>query len=177
MPILSGTTHPQRSKYSSLKVSDNKKSGQLSHHSPSLGYPFQVGPRDPSLPEFYIDIKGFFANGTPIATVIPASTVNVTAVGQKVTGTWGNVGNFVGSSDLTTWTATFTAPEFGVSGTMKLTSNGKNHFGCNTTTDPYFTSVVPAGAALSPAEQLLFTQVGWATTIPGNPTRIIYFQR
>jgi hypothetical protein len=100
--------------------------------------------------------------------VIPADSVNVTAVGQKVTGVWGNVGGFVGSNDLSTWTATFSAPSFGVEGTVTLSSNAQHHFGCNTTTDPYFSSVVPAGATLSDAENLLFTQVGWATSIPGK---------
>lgn len=53
---------------------------------------------------------------------------------------------------------------------MKLTSNAPHHFGCNTTTDPYFFSVVPAGAStnLSDAESILFTQFGWAASIPGK---------
>jgi len=131
------------------------------------GYPFQVGPRDPSLPEFYIVINGFFPNGTQFALTIPASSATVTASGQTVAGVWGDVASFKGSPDISTWTATFTAPAYGLEGIFRLTSNAPHHFGCNSTTDPYFTSAV-AGQTLSDAETVLYEELGWATSIPGG---------
>jgi len=52
-------------------------------------------------------------------------------------------------------------------GLCGLVSNAAHHFGCNSTTDPYFTSAIPSGTNLSDAESLLYTQLGWATTMPG----------
>jgi len=130
------------------------------------GYPF--GPRDPSLPEFYISINGFFPNGTTFATTLPATAGDVIATGQEVMGTWSGAGSFKGSADLSTFTVTINAPSAGFEGTVKFKSNAAHHFGCNSTTDPYFSSVIPSGTKLSDAESLLYTQLGWATTIPGG---------
>ncbi|KAJ7112990.1 hypothetical protein C8R44DRAFT_833087 [Mycena epipterygia] len=136
------------------------------------GYPFALGPRDPTAPEFYIVINGFFPNGTQFNATIPATSGTVTAAGEEVTGTWGGAGGFKGSPDLSTFTITLDAPEYGFEGTVKLTSNAPHHFGCNTTTDAYFTSVIPAGTTLSDAENVLFTQLGWAPTIPGAVSQV-----
>ncbi|KAJ7780862.1 hypothetical protein DFH07DRAFT_1023032 [Mycena maculata] len=136
------------------------------------GYPFAFGPPVPTEPEFYIVINGFFPNGTQFAATIPATSGTVTAVGQEVTGTWGGAGGFKGSADLSTFTITLDASEYGFEGTLKLTSNAPHHFGCNTTTDAYFDSIVPADAVLSDAESVLFTQLGWAATIPGSVSEV-----
>ncbi|KAJ7112980.1 hypothetical protein C8R44DRAFT_882021 [Mycena epipterygia] len=126
------------------------------------GYPFALGPRDPTEPEFYI----------VFATTIPATSGTVSVAGEEVTGTWGGAGGFKGSPDLSTFTITLDAPEYGFEGTIKLTSNAPHHFGCNTTTDAYFTTLVPPGAMLSDAENVLFTQLGWAPTIPGAVSQV-----
>ncbi|KAJ7202636.1 hypothetical protein GGX14DRAFT_463078, partial [Mycena pura] len=134
------------------------------------GYPVLAGPKDPTLPEFYVSINGFFPNGTQFAGTLPATSGTVSASGQDVTGTWDGAGSFQGSADLKTFTATFDAPALGFVGTVTLRTNANgaaHHFGCNTTSDPYFTSAVPAGAVLSDAETVLFKQLGWATTLPG----------
>ncbi|KAJ7468895.1 hypothetical protein B0H11DRAFT_1920910 [Mycena galericulata] len=136
------------------------------------GYPFALGPPSSADPEFYIVINGFFPNGTQFASSIPATAGTVTAVGQEVTGTWGDARGFKGSPDLSTFTITLDEPEYGFKGTVKLTSNAPHHFGCNTTTNPYFTSVVPIDATLSEAETVLFTQLGWAATIPGAVSQV-----
>lgn len=133
------------------------------------GYPVQVdATRDPSLPEYYVTINGFFANGTPFAATIPATSGNVTASGQAVNGTWGGAGSFQGSPDLSTFTVNINSPAVGIQGSLKLTSNGAHHFGCNSTSDAYFSSAIPHGTSLSAAEKLLYTQVGWAITVPGK---------
>lgn len=131
------------------------------------GYPFSAGPRDPSLPEFYVNIAGFFPNGTAFAATAPATAGNVTNNGQEVTGAWPGAGSFKGSSDLSTFAIQINAPSVGIEGTLTLTSDNAHHYGCNSTTDPYFGSVIPSGAELNDAETLLFTQLGWATTVPG----------
>jgi hypothetical protein len=130
------------------------------------GYPF--GPRDPSLPEFYITINGFFPNGSQFASTLPATSGNVATSGQEVTGTWAGAGGFKGSADLSTFTVMINAPSAGFEGTVKFKSNAAPHFGCNSTTEPYFSSAIPSGTKLSDAESLLYTQLGWATTIPGT---------
>ncbi|KAJ7480409.1 hypothetical protein B0H11DRAFT_2157889 [Mycena galericulata] len=127
------------------------------------GYPFALGPSSSADPEFYIVINGFFPNGTQFASSIPATAGTVTAVGA---------GGFKGSPDLSTFTITLDALEYGFKGTVKLTSNAPHHFGCNTTTNPYFASVVPIDAILSEAETVLFTQLGWATIIPGAVSQV-----
>ncbi|KAJ7199681.1 hypothetical protein GGX14DRAFT_661702 [Mycena pura] len=128
------------------------------------------GPKDPSLPEFFISINGFFSNGSQFAGTLPASSGTVSTSGQDVAGTWDGAGSFEGSADLRTFTAKFDAPALGFVGTVTLKTNANgaaHHFGCNTTSDPYFSSAVPAGAVLSDAETVLFKQLGWATTLPG----------
>nr|GAT51922.1 predicted protein [Mycena chlorophos] len=138
------------------------------------GYPFVLGPPNASNPEFYVVINGFFPNGTQFSATIPATTGTVTAVGQAVTGTWKGAGGFQGSSDLSTFTVTLDAPEYGFVGTVKLTSNAASHYGCNTTAGPYFDSLVSSDSdtALSEAESILFKQLGWAVSIPGAVSEV-----
>ncbi|TFY75736.1 hypothetical protein EWM64_g8276 [Hericium alpestre] len=38
------------------------------------GYAFQFGPRDPVLPEYYLDIKGFHADGSAFSLTLPAAS-------------------------------------------------------------------------------------------------------
>ena len=130
------------------------------------GYAF--GPCDPSLPEFWVAINGFFPNGTQFASTLPATSGDVTTSGQEVTGIWDGAGGFKGSADFSTFTVTFNASSAGFVGTVELRSNAVHHFGCNSTTDPYFSSAIPSGTKLSDAESLLYTQLGWATAEPGK---------
>ncbi|KAJ7058532.1 hypothetical protein C8F01DRAFT_292756 [Mycena amicta] len=136
------------------------------------GYPFALGPRDPTAPEFYVVINGFFPNGTQFSGTIPATSGTVTAVGQEVTGTWAGAGGFKGSADLSTFTITLDAPAFGFAGTVKLTSRAAHHFGCNTTAGPYFDSLVSSDKTLSDAERILYTQLGWAISVPGAVSEV-----
>jgi hypothetical protein len=163
LQILKATIHPQHSNSSSTKVLSFAPASFYSDD--AEGYAF--GPHDPLLPEYYIAINGFFPNGTKFATTLPAISGKVTTSHEEVTGTWSGAGAFKGSADLSTFTVTLNAPSAGFEGTVKLTSNAGHHFGCNSTTDPYFSTAIPSGTKLSAAETLLYTQLGWATTIPG----------
>lgn len=125
-----------------------------------------------SLPEYYITINGYFSNGSEFSVTVPSTSGDITeGAGNAVTGTWGTVGSFQTSSDLKTMSVSFDAPDapYGISGTMHFTSNRANHYGCNVTDSPYFEGFMPPPAqALSEAEQVLFTQLGWAVSIPGK---------
>ncbi|KAA1476926.1 hypothetical protein DENSPDRAFT_562068 [Dentipellis sp. KUC8613] len=136
------------------------------------GYAVQFGPRDPSQPEYYIDIKGYYPNGTTIDAVIPAASGDVATSGQDVHGTWGTVGSFHTAADFSTFTVNFTAPDFGLTGSVVFQSNAAHHFGCNTTSGPYFSGAIPKGTKLSTTEDLLWNQLGWATTIPGGEATV-----
>lgn len=120
------------------------------------------------MPEFYIVINGFFSNGTAFSATVPATAGSVTTNGQEVIGAWTGAGGFKGSPDMSTFTVHINATSVGIEGTLHLTSNNAYHYGCNSTSDPYFTSVIPSGTAMSDGEALLFTQLGWATTVPGK---------
>lgn len=120
------------------------------------------------MPEYYIVLNGFFANGTAFAATIPATSGDVTNSGQEVTGNWAGAGSFKGSKDLSTFDVKIDAPSVGIKGSLKLKSNAGHHYGCNSTSDPYFSSVLPSGASLNDAEKVLFTQLGWATSVPGR---------
>jgi hypothetical protein len=171
-PILKATIHLQRSNFSSTKVCICIFIGIFQNVTSILtnlfpkGYAF--GPHDPSLPEFWVAINGFFPNGTQFASTLPATSGDVTTSGQEVTGIWDGAGGFKGSADFSTFTVTFNASSAGFVGTVELRSNAVHHFGCNSTTDPYFSSAIPSGTKLSDAESLLYTQLGWATTEPGK---------
>ncbi|KAI0656575.1 hypothetical protein C8Q70DRAFT_1056491 [Cubamyces menziesii] len=125
-----------------------------------------------SAPENYIVINGAFANGTVFAYQIPASSSSVTYQGQAVTGTWAGAGEFKNSADLSKFTVRLNAPEFGVTGTLEITSDGPSHFGCNSTTSPYFDSAIPAGTSLSANEEIFYEQLGWATSQPGGDATV-----
>ena len=135
----------------------------------SSGYAFQFGPRDPSQPEFYLSINGFFPNGTGFELDIPAenATVTPTGNGQEINAQWGSVGSFHDSPDLQTWSVQFTAAQYGLSGSVVFESNGPHHYGCNVTDTSYFSGAVKGLKSLTSTEDLLFNQLGWATTIPG----------
>ncbi|KAJ7590315.1 hypothetical protein C8J56DRAFT_826243 [Mycena floridula] len=132
------------------------------------GYPVVFGPRDPSQPQYYIDIKGFTEDGTSFDLVIPAvnGSVNSTHKGQGVVGVWNPIASFQLSSDLSTMTVKFTAEQ--LTGTLLLKSNAAHHFGCNVTDTPYFDGLFSSGKELSESETTLFKDLGWATTIPGG---------
>ncbi|GBE84145.1 hypothetical protein SCP_0601230 [Sparassis crispa] len=119
-------------------------------------------------PEFTISISGFLSNGTTYNVTIPTTTGTITTDGQAVDGTWGTAGKFFLSSDLNTFTVELNSPEYGMSGSIVLTSSASPHYACNVTDDPYFDTAVPAGVSLSPTETALFTEFGWAVTIPGG---------
>ncbi|KAJ3797498.1 hypothetical protein GGU11DRAFT_808983 [Lentinula aff. detonsa] len=124
-----------------------------------------------ALPEYYITINGFFPNGTDFSLTVPATSGDISeGTGNAVTGTWGTVGAFRTSSDLKTMTVTFNAsdaPYYGISGSMKFTSNRENHYGCNVTDSPYFEKSKPS-QILNETENVFFNQLGWAVTIPGG---------
>ncbi|KIK65582.1 hypothetical protein GYMLUDRAFT_70681 [Collybiopsis luxurians FD-317 M1] len=136
------------------------------------GYPILADLDHSSLPEYYIAINGFFGGeGSDFAITIPATSGDITeGNGNAVTGTWGSTGNFQISSDLKTMQVTFNASDapYGISGTMKFISNRGNHYGCNVTNDPYFTGFGPETRTLNEAEQVFYTQLGWAVSIPGG---------
>lgn len=139
------------------------------------GYPIQEGDRDPTLPEYYITINGFLSNGTAISLTIPSDTGDITTTdgSEEVTGTWGTVGSFHLEPDFSSWTVNFTAEEYGLTGKIVFIPNSaEHHFACNTTKEPYFSgaveSLVSNGTTLSDAEDILYNQLGWATTIPGE---------
>ncbi|KAF7291120.1 hypothetical protein MIND_01255100 [Mycena indigotica] len=136
------------------------------------GYPFALGPRDPTLPEFYIVVNGFFPNGTRFSGTIPATSGTVTSHAQEVAGSWGGAGSFRGSPDLSTFTIHLDAPEYGFVGSVKLTSRAAHHFGCNTTSGPYFESILDQHTTLSAAEEILFTKLGWAISVPGAVSEV-----
>ncbi|TCD68463.1 hypothetical protein EIP91_010749 [Steccherinum ochraceum] len=139
------------------------------------GYPIQVGPKNASQPEYYMDIHGFFPNGTNFALTIPADSGVVTkGSGEEVNGKWGSVGSFHTSKDLRTFAVQFEAAKYGLTGSVTLSSTGNaaHHFGCNTTHGPYFSSAVKGQKSLSTAEDLLFNKLGWATTIPGGNAQV-----
>ncbi|KAI8973066.1 hypothetical protein BD414DRAFT_517715 [Trametes punicea] len=123
-------------------------------------------------PEYYIVLNGAFPNGTVFAYTLPATSSSVTYAGQAVTGNWHGAGTFHNAADLSQFTVTLDAPEFGVSGTLKIQSNGPGHFGCNTTASPYFESAIPAGAQLNAAEAIFYKQLGWSTSQPGGPVQV-----
>ncbi|KAL1938713.1 hypothetical protein VTO73DRAFT_11316 [Trametes versicolor] len=123
-------------------------------------------------PENYIVINGAFPNGTVFAYTLPATSGTVSHVGDAVSGDWAGAGSFQNSADLSTFTLTLDAPELGVSGTLEIYSDGPSHFGCNSTTSPYFESAVPADAELSANEEIFFKQLGWATSQPGGAARV-----
>ncbi|KZT00073.1 uncharacterized protein LAESUDRAFT_764941 [Laetiporus sulphureus 93-53] len=136
------------------------------------GYPILEGSRDPSDPEYYVTINGIFANGTAFNFNLPASTGAVTSCDDAVHGSWGEVGSFHVDEDLSSFTATISAPAFGVSGTIQLQSNAVHHFACNSTVDAYFDSAMSSDLQLNTAEEILFEQLGWATTIPGGTAHV-----
>ncbi|KAJ4472174.1 hypothetical protein J3R30DRAFT_3407663 [Lentinula aciculospora] len=134
------------------------------------GYSVLADSDHSSLPEYYITINGFFPNGTDFSLTVPATSGVISeGNGNEVTGTWGTVGGFRISSDLKTMFVTFTAPDapYGISGSMNLTSNRANHYGCNVTDSPYFDVSKPS-QTLNDPEETLFTQLGWAVAIPGG---------
>ncbi|KAI0692359.1 hypothetical protein C8T65DRAFT_711394 [Cerioporus squamosus] len=121
-------------------------------------------------PENYIVLNGAFPNGTVFAYNLVASSSSVTASGNAVSGNWAGAGSFTNSEDLSTFTVTLDNPQ--ASGTLTITSNAPHHFGCNTTTDPYFTSAIPSGASLNAAEEIFYKQLGWATSQPGGSVSV-----
>ncbi|KAI0264216.1 hypothetical protein BC834DRAFT_924739 [Gloeopeniophorella convolvens] len=135
------------------------------------GYPIAAGPPAAGTPEFYVVANGFFPNGTAFSfDQIPASAGTVTTDGQAVTGLWPGAGSFQLSSDLSTFTVQLNAP--GLTGAVTLKTNNAHHFGCDTTSTPYFSSAVSGITNLSAAENILFNQLGWATTIPGGTASV-----
>ena len=101
--------------------------------------------------------------------VASSSSVMETS-GGTISGNWVGAGSFINSADLSKFTLTLDSPE--VSGTLTITSNAPHHFGCNSTTDPYFTSAIPSGASLNAAEEVFYKQLGWATSQPGGSASV-----
>ncbi|GBE84143.1 hypothetical protein SCP_0601210 [Sparassis crispa] len=110
-----------------------------------------TSPAGSTEPEFTISIDGFLSNGTAYNVNIPTTTGTITTEGQAVDGTWG-----------------LNSPEYGISGSIVLTSSASPHYACNVTDDPYFDTAVPTGVSLSPTEKMMFTEFGWTVTIPGG---------
>jgi hypothetical protein len=133
------------------------------------GYPLLADLDHSSLPEYYITVNGFFGgNGSDFAITVPAASGDITqGAGNAISGTWGTVGHFQTSSDLKTLHVTFNASDE-ISGSINFTSNRAIHYGCNVTDDPYFANFKPNTRALNEAEQVLYNQLGWAISIPGE---------
>lgn len=131
-----------------------------------MGYLF--GPPIPVIsPQFYISVTGNYADGRTFSYTLPALNGVVTSIGQEVDGLWLGAGRFKTSADLSTYTITFDGLLSPIKGTIKLTSNAPHHFGCNSTTSPYFDSDIPSGR-LTESETKLYSQIGWPATIPGG---------
>lgn len=113
-----------------------------------------------------------FPNGTVFAYTLPATSGTVSHVGDAVSGDWAGAGSFRNSADLSTFALTLVAPELGVSGTLEIHSDGPSHFGCNSTTSPYFESAVPSDIELSANEEIFFKRLGWATSQPDGAARV-----
>ncbi|KAI0782589.1 hypothetical protein C8Q75DRAFT_795843 [Abortiporus biennis] len=126
------------------------------------GYAF--GPKQPGAPEFYVTIDGFYPNGTAFEVVLPASEFQVENAGNYVVGTWKDVGSYTTYANLSTTVVEIDTPQ--VSGSFRIDSRGQHHFGCNTTSTPYFNSAKPENP--SNLENTFYNQLGWATTIPGG---------
>lgn len=126
------------------------------------GYIF--GRSDPSDPEFYISIDGLFPDGTPLHFTLPATGATVTSAGTETYGTWDGAGTFV-SAPGRYYDMTFASAD--ITGSISLTVSGApNHFACNTTTSPFFSSIAPG--SLSADDQVLFNNLGWAVSAPAG---------
>ncbi|KAI0744970.1 hypothetical protein C8Q76DRAFT_851834 [Earliella scabrosa] len=137
------------------------------------GYPFaslREAAGGVNAPQNYIVINGAFPNGTVFAYNLIASDSSVTYSGNAVSGSWPGAGSFKNAADLSTFTVKLDAPN--VKGTLSISSRGPYHFGCNSTTDPYFASAIPAGTSLSDTESVFFKELGWATSQPGGATTV-----
>jgi len=117
-------------------------------------------------------INGMFANGTVFNFNVPTSTGAITTSGEAVTGQWGDAGGFAVTDDLSSVSATVSAADYGIEASISFTSRTTRHFGCNTTDDAYFDSAVSSSQSLSTPEELLYKQLGWATTIPGGTANV-----
>ncbi|KAH9951856.1 hypothetical protein B0H21DRAFT_775486 [Amylocystis lapponica] len=133
------------------------------------GQEFDTG--ETGLPEYYLTVSGSFPNGSVFSIEVPTPSGDIQTYGPKVVGTWGTSGSFATAANLSTYTVFINASEYGVSGTLMILSNAPHHYGCNSSTDPYASSALsalPPGTTLSPAEEILYHQFGWANTIPGG---------
>ncbi|KAH9940689.1 hypothetical protein B0H21DRAFT_571721 [Amylocystis lapponica] len=136
------------------------------------GYPIASGPPTSGDPEYYIAISGVLPNGTSFSYTLPADSGSVTASGQEISGTWGSVGSFKTSAGLDSFDASFSGQ--GIEGSLTFTGSAAHHFGCNTTSSAYFESAIPSGATLNSAENILYNQLGWSTTIPGGQANVSF---
>jgi hypothetical protein len=79
-----------------------------------------------NLPEIltYVTVDGKFPNGTLFnINAIPAENITINTVGQGSSGVWGGSGcTWTGTPDLSEYSLTMDAPEFGVQGTVLLKS-------------------------------------------------------
>ncbi|KAF5393884.1 hypothetical protein D9757_000285 [Collybiopsis confluens] len=132
------------------------------------GYPILADLNHTSLPEYYIDINGFFGGkDSDFTLTVPASSGEITeGDGKAITGTWGTVGTFQTSSDLKTMRVTFNASD--ITGSINFISNRGSHFGCNVTDGPFFNAFAPKNRTLNEAEQVFFDELGWPVSIPGG---------
>jgi hypothetical protein len=72
----------------------------------------------------YVSVTGKLPNGTlfDIAS-IPANNITIQTVGQGSSGIWNGSGcSWTGTPDLSKYSLTLNAPEFGIQGTISLTS-------------------------------------------------------
>ncbi|KAI0766983.1 hypothetical protein BD413DRAFT_146404 [Trametes elegans] len=150
-------------------------------NSPSLhvtfyeGYPISAlreAAGGANAPEYYILINGAYPNGELISHMVPASSASVTYEGEAVNGKWAGAGEFHNAADLSTVTIKLDAPDYDISGTIEITSNGPGHFPCNSTTSPYFDSILSEGTALSANEDAFFNHLGWPTAQPGGKVTV-----
>ncbi|KAH9950183.1 hypothetical protein B0H21DRAFT_706391 [Amylocystis lapponica] len=95
--------------------------------------------------------------------------------GQNVVGTWGTSGLFVTASNTSHHSIFVNASEHGVLGSLMMLSNAPHHYGCNSSTDPHFSSALsalPQGTTLSPGEEIAYNQFGWANAISGSSASV-----
>ncbi|KAI0782590.1 hypothetical protein C8Q75DRAFT_787542 [Abortiporus biennis] len=125
-----------------------------------------TSPHNPLSPEYYVTVNGFMPDGTSFAETLSAETSQVSESGERVVGTWKNVGSFVSNSvqEISKFSLTLDGPDSPVKGTITITSDVPRHLGCSSN-EPTFNSAIPRDNHLSGKAKTFYTQLGWTVSI------------